>query len=51
MQCGALILTQCGRGHIQPWFNPVEINEVQSVTNFVPNVTEQQQMRMELKPP
>lgn len=50
MQYCAFILTQCRDGHIQPWFNPIEMNEVRIVRNFVPNVTEKEQMRIKLKP-
>lgn len=51
MQYCALILTQCRHGHIQPWFNPVEMNEVRNVLNSVLNMTEKPQMRIKLKPP
>lgn len=49
MQDGALVLTQCRHGRILPWFSPISMrNEVRSGTDFVPNVTERQQMRLEL---
>jgi len=51
MQYCVLILTQCSRGHIQPWFSRVEISGVRNVLNSVPSMTEKQQMRIELKPP
>lgn len=49
MQYCTITQTQCRHDHIQPWFNPVEINDVKTVLNSVPKMTEKQQMTIKLE--